>query len=185
MAYDLFCYRSQLGKPDLDEAQNTIEEDEQNEFPANTETKLKIATALLRHNPRLQSSAFDPGEIESTQGQGIDEAQKSLGIIQLNTADDELTTQILINNDSVSISVPYWYSGHDAQEIFKTISEYTKVIGKTAGYFVFDPQTETVYDPLTQEPTGFDTYERTTLQMAHTDSEQALNKTKKPWWKFW
>ena len=48
MSYDLYCYKSQIGSPDLEEAQSVIEveEDEENdEVKSDPEINLK----LLRH----------------------------------------------------------------------------------------------------------------------------------------
>jgi len=75
MSYDLYCYKSKLGRPDLEEAQAVIEveEDEENDdVQSDPETKLKIAKALMDFNPRLESFEFDYNEIAKLEGTTVD-----------------------------------------------------------------------------------------------------------------
>jgi hypothetical protein len=48
----------------------------------------------------------------------------------------------------VLYSVPYWYSGDKANEVFNNIDAYAKVIRQEAGYFVYGQQIDEVFDPL-------------------------------------
>ena len=121
MSYDIYCYKSKLNRPDLEEAQNAIEVDEETETNSDPETKLKIAKALTEYNPRLESFDFDYQEISKLQGITIDEAKKEYSHIELNTPEGALATQITIFENNVSITVPYWYSGDKAREVFDKI----------------------------------------------------------------
>ncbi len=126
MSYDLYCYKSQLGRPDLDEAQAVIdvEEDEENEdVQSDPATKLKIAKALLDFNPRLESFEFDFNAIAELQKISVDEAKEQFDHIELNTPEGDLATQITIFDNNVSITIPYWYSGDKA----KTVSTFLLV----------------------------------------------------------
>lgn len=185
MSYDIYCYKSKLDRPDLEEAQAAIEMDKYKVFTSDSETKRKIAKALIDYNPRLESFEFDYEEIAKRQGTSVDEAEKAYDHIELNTPEGDLATQITIFDNNVSISIPYWYSGDKATEVFNKIADYTKVIKQTAGYFVYDPQTDKVFDPLTENIFGRDVYESMTAQIAKMKTEELRKSDKKPWWKFW
>ncbi len=185
MSYDIYCYKSRLGRPDLEEAQTLIEVDEETETVSDSETKLKIAKALIDYNPRLENFEFDYKKIAKLRGITIDEAQKAFSHIELNTPEGDLATQITIFDNNVSITVPYWYSGDKAIDVFNKISDYTKVIRQTVGYFVYDPQTEEVFDPLIENRFGLDVYQSMTSQLETMKIEQLQKADKKPWWKFW
>ena len=90
-----------------------------------------------------------------------------------------------IFDNNVSITVPYWYSGDKAREVFDKIYDYTKVIRQTAGYFVYDPQIDKVFDPLTENIFGLDVYHSMTAQVENMKTEQTTIENNKPWWKFW
>ena len=184
MSYDIYCYKSKLGRPNLDEAQAIMELEEE-ESSSDSATKLKIAKALIDHNPNFQSFEFDYEEISKFQGLRIDEGKEAFDHIELNTPDGELATQITIFGDTVSITVPYWYSGDDANEVFNNINEYAKVIQQTVGYFVYDPQTDKVVDPLKENIFNLEVYQSMTNQVGKMTSEQIKDSNKKPWWKFW
>jgi len=185
MSYDLYCYKSQLGKPDLDEAQAVIEVEENEDVQSDPATKLKIAKALLDFNPRLESFEFDYNAIAELQKISVDEVKEQFDHIELNTPEGDLATQITIFDNNVSITIPYWYSGDKAKTVFDNVSQYTKIIHKTAGYFVYDPQTEIVYDPATSNFDGLEVYTSMTSEVEKPKTERTESINKKPWWKFW
>lgn len=185
MSYDIYCYKSKLNKPDLEEAQNVIEVDEETETISDPETKLKITKALMEYNPRLESFDFDYQEIAKLQGTTFDEAKRGFSHVELNTPEGDLATQITIFDNYVSITVPYWYSGDKSREVFDKIYSYTKIIRKTEGYFVYDPQIDNVFDPLTENIFGLDVYQSMTERVEKMKPEQTEIKSNKPWWKFW
>jgi hypothetical protein len=184
MSYDIYCYKSKLDKPNLEEAQAVMELD-QNESSSDFETKAKIAKPLIDYNPRFESFEFDYEEISKLKGISIEEAKEMFDQIELNTPDGDLATQITIFGETVSITVPYWYSGEEANEVFKNINEYAKVIRQTVGYFVYDPQTDKVFDPLNEKIFELDLYQGMTEQVEKMKTEQFEKSNKKPWWKFW
>lgn len=185
MSYDIYCYKSKLGRPDLEEGQYAIEVDEETETHSDPATKLKIAKALTEYNPRLEIFDFDYHEIAKLQGITIDEAKKAFSHIELNTPEGDLATQITIFDNTVSITVPYWYLGDEAREVFDKIYSYTKVIRQTAGYFVYAPQIDKVFDPLTENIFVLDIYQIMTAQVEEMKTEQTAIENNKPWWKFW
>jgi len=184
MSYDIYCYKSKLDRPNLEEAQAIMELEEE-ENSSDSESKLKIAKALISYNPKFECFEFDYEEISKLQGTSIDETKEAFDHIELNTPDGELAIQITIYGDTVSITVPYWYSGDDANQVFNNINEYAKVIRKAVGYFVYDPQTDKVFDPLKENIFELDIYQSITDQVEKMKSEQIEKSNKKPWWKFW
>ena len=74
MSYDLYCYRSRLGKPDEAEADSVIitDNDKWVKKEKDPAMKLAIVRALTAYNPRLEAivndpqtgQVFDPAEIE-------------------------------------------------------------------------------------------------------------------------
>lgn len=183
MSYDIYCYKSKLDGPDLEEAQAVIGED--NETEPDEKTKLEIAKALMVYNPRLESFQLDYTEIAKFQKISIAEAQKRFDHIELNTPEGDLATQITIFDNNVVISIPYWYSGEKAIEVFDKITNYVKIIRQTAGYFTYDPQIEKVFDPLSDNIEGIGIYLHTTEQINHIKTPSAQKTAVKPWWKFW
>lgn len=183
MSYDIYCYKSKLGKPDLAEAKNLIEIEEDTEAIPDSGTKSKLAAALTEYNPRLENFKFDYEEIAELQGITTDEARKAFSHIELNTPENDLATQITLFENSVYISVPYWYSGDKQTEVFRKISDYLKIIRQTAGFFVYDPQTENVYDPLTENI--FEFGEKAATQVEKTTIKPLTGSGRKPWRKFW
>ena len=185
MSYDLYCYKSHLGRPDLLEAQNAIEFDDYDKLGFDPEVKLKIAKVLTDFNPRLESFQFDYEEIANLQGISVEKAREKFDHIELNTPEGDLATEITIYGRFVSITVPYWYSEDNAGDVFKKISDYTKIIRQAVGYFVYDPQLENVYDPLIQDFNGLAVYQSTTEVVQQKMNEKSRSVKKKPWWKIW
>jgi hypothetical protein len=139
--------------------------------------KFDIAKALTDFNPRLEAFKLDFNELAKLHGISVGEAKAQFNYIELNPPDGDLVIQITINNHNVSLTIPYWYGGDQARQVFEYLMEYLKIIRKTSDYFVYDPQTDQVFDPLTTELKGLDIYLQTTNN---------INKTPtKPWWKLW
>ena len=185
MSYDIYCYRSKLDNPSLDEAQAALEIDESREASFDSEEKWKIAKALLDYNPSLETSEFVSNCISRTYEGIIENVNDSIDHIELNEKSTDLALQISIFDDNVCISTPYWYSGDEAERLFEKVSEYTKIIRKSVGYFVYDPQTDKVFDPLIESLFDTDLYNSTTRQVDLMREEQNRIPDKQPWWKFW
>ncbi len=175
MSYDLYCYRSRIGKPDIDEARVAIEQVESVDNPESKQNKLRVAKALTDYNPRLEMFDLDYEEISKFENISIDEVHERYDYIELNSPEGDLAIQITINNNNVILTIPYWYQNKQAEQVFKDLAEYLKTIRRTVGYFVYDPQIDKAFDPLVTEVEGIDVYLQTT---------QGKNSTK-PWWRFW
>lgn len=177
MSYDIYCYRSALGKADIHEAKALLEAEDSGII--SKEDSDKLVSALLEHNPRLEKFVYDYEEIAESEGISIEQAKAEYSDIELNTPDEDLAIQITIA-DIVTIGVPYWYTDNRAEEVFKLVYDYAKVIRNTTGYFVYDPQKEKVYDPLKDDFGDVSIYKEIA-----TNIQKNGRYVKKPWWKFW
>src|SRR5262249_34592427 len=152
MSYDLYCYRSASRVPDIAEAQalivafNSVEEAGDMKA-ASSETRDRIVATLIEHNPRLEAFKFDYRTIAESDGISEEEARSRYQHVELNPPEGDLAIQLTVYGDHVFISIPYWYRGSEADLVFSQCSEYLRVIGKTAGFFAYDPQTDTAFDP--------------------------------------
>lgn len=155
MSYDLYCYRSYLGKPDEEEANSVIETDMDKwaKKERNAATKLAIVQALTAYNSQLEAIDFDYGDIAKLTPTIIEEAGKKFDHIEINYSEGGLALRITVYDNHVFLTVPYWYQDQQASELFKDIKAYINIISETTGYFIYDPQTGQVYDP---KEIGFD-----------------------------
>jgi len=196
MSYDIYCYQSDLGYPDVDEATHlTSDEDEEIISDDQVATIDKIAKALADYNPDFNRFQFDFTQIAVLQCITVEEAQRQFRHAELNTSEGALVTQIQIMGSSALITIPYWYTGNSAAMVFEKVNQYLKIIRKEAGYLVFDPQTGKAYDPEKEDIDGLFLYTATTEhtnkyqespQLQPVDGPTKSGNTKpKPWWKFW
>jgi len=179
MSYDLYCYHPVKNAPDVDDASEVLALDDNCETVpdgATTEKMERIAQALLDFDSRLERFKPDLEEIARMQNNSIAEVPEKFQHIELNTPEGSLAVQITVFPNNVSITIPYWYHGQEAEAVFRQVTEYAKVIQKTAGYFVYDPQLDLAFDPSTTPFSGQAVYEKTA---------NLLPQEKKSWWKFW
>lgn len=187
MSYDLYCYKSKLGKPDLEEADSVIEadNDEWSRKDKNPDIKLDIVKALTAYNPELEAFDFDYGEVAKLTATTIEEARNKFDHIEINHPEGDLALQITVYDNHVFLTVPYWYQGHDAEKLFQRIEAYVKIIRDTAGYFVYDPQTGQVFDPTEIRFDGLNKYLSVSGRLDEMVNPQSAPTDKKPWWKIW
>jgi hypothetical protein len=79
--------------------------------------------------------------------------------------------------------MPYWYVGDDADRLFSSVSEYMRLIRRTAGFFAYDPQTDKAFDPAIATIEDHSVYEKIVKQMPRVAAE--IRNQKKKWWKIW
>jgi len=183
MSYILYCYKSELGWPDLKEAKKVVDVKEgEQQRTENDNIKRVIANALMQYNPTLESPEIDIEELAELQGISIEEARREFNQVEMNTPEGELSTQITIFDNIVIVTVPLWYKDEDAEAVFQKVDAYTKVVRRVAGYFVYDPQTGYVYDPSLADFDSLLVYLRR-AGVAPVKREHI--RTKKSWWKFW
>lgn len=188
MSYDIYCYRSTLGRPDEDEWDAVIEADtakgsQKNSDPA---TKLALVKTLTAFNPLLEAFDFNYGAIARLTESTIEEAKEKFDHIELNPPEGDPAIQLTVYDNHVFITVPYWYQDDAATEVFTTLKSYIRVIHDTAGYFVYDPQTGQTFDPSAADLEGLNKYLSVTEYLQ--ENVLAGNEAppaKKPWWKVW
>jgi hypothetical protein len=160
MSYDLYFYRSKIGNPDEAEADSVIEADKNKwaKKEKNPAMKLAIVKALMACNPRLEAFDFHYGEIAKLTEATIEEARDKFDHIEINHPEEDLALQINVYDNHVFLTIPYWYQGPKAEQLFEYIKAYIKIIRETAGYFISDPQTGQVFDPVETEFDGLGKY---------------------------
>jgi hypothetical protein len=188
MSYDIYCYRSDSGIPNVEEARSLIEKFNADEeagltSATNSDVKQKIVDALMQHNPRLERFRFDYEEIAKIDNISMQEAQAKYQHIELNPPEGDLAIQLVVYNDHVFVTMPYWYTGDDADRLFSSLSEYLRVIRNTAGFFAYDPQTDKVSDPAQTRIEDHTVYEKVTKRMPNVAAK--IGRQGNPWWKFW
>ena len=180
MNYELYCYKSKLFIPELTEAYKIIKEEnaksDSGQLSYKSNSIFKIIVALRKFNPKLDSCFRDGyNKIESLKKTRGDQ-------IILNTPKGEISTQIKILDSFVLISVPFLYSSNKAKQVFEQVNEYTKIIRLAVNYFVYDPQTDKVYDPFNQTLNDLSIY----IEIFDRVTQQKLEIQKlRSWWKFW
>jgi hypothetical protein len=156
MSYDIYCYKSKIGKPNEDEADSVIEADNDKwaKKDKNSTSKLALVKNLLEFDTMLEAKDFKYGDISKLSVDIIEENEKQFARIEINTLESDLTIQLSVFDNHVFITLPFTYKGDEAKKIFERITSYVKIINETAGYFVFDPQTGQVFDPAENEFDG-------------------------------
>src|SRR5688572_5928439 len=116
MSYDIFCYRSELGRPDEDEADSVIEADNDKwkKKAGDASKKFDIVKALITCNPRLKAFDFDYEKISNLSSVTPDEAKDKFDHIELNPQEGDIAIQLTIYDNHVFITVPYWYQNDQA-----------------------------------------------------------------------
>lgn len=194
MSYDIYLYKSKIGRPDENEADAVIEADNDKwaKKEINPQIKLAIIKALIQYNPRLQAFDFHYGDITKLSVKIIEEEKSKFDHIEINTPEEDAAVRLIVYDNHVFITVPYWYQGEDAKQLFKDIKSYIKIIRETAGFFVQDPQTGQVFDPAEKNFEGLNKYLSVSehLQEIISPNDNKLSsdlkpEQKKPWWKIW
>jgi hypothetical protein len=151
MSYDYLLFIPQPGIDPLATGQ-TGRNDETDEInpgppvPEKEASKRSIAAALLKSNPALTIFQFDFDEIAKIESITPEEAKVRFRHIEINGPDDGNGIQIVLFDDSASLTVPYWDDDEKAKAVFAEIWDYLKVMERVAGYQVYDPQIGRIVD---------------------------------------
>jgi len=188
MSYDLYCYRAASGVPDAGEAQAFIEAtndaEEAGELKATSSgAKERIVSALIQYNPRLEPFTFDYAKIAEFQKISEEEARARNQHVELNPPDGDLVIQLTVDDDRVFISIPYWYKGSQADDVFPQLSGYLRVIAETSGLLAYDPQTGVAFDPRQTNLSDHTCYDKVVADLPKLATQ--TKSLPKPWWKFW
>jgi hypothetical protein len=184
MSYDLFLYKSDIGKPDIDEATKVIEGDDDIwvKKPYNYEAKTAIEKALIEVDPSLKG--FDYQQLAHKKGKTIDEVKQTFMKFEL-ISDDGSNIQLDIYDYHVAITVPFIHRGDEANGVFQKLQNYVDTISNIAGYFLYDPQTGEVFDPSSRRLGGLTKYLSVSKDFEEITRSVESKENKKPWWKLW
>lgn len=184
MSYDLFLYMSDTGKPDIDEATKVIEDDDDiwAKKPYNYDTKTAIEKALLQVDTSLEG--FDYQQLAHKQGKTVDEVKKTFIKFEL-TSEEDSDIRLAIYDYHVAITVPFSHQRDEAKRVFQKLQNYVETINKTAGYFLYDPQTGEVFDPSKRQLEGLAKYLSVSKDYVEITQAVETKETKKPWWRLW
>jgi len=149
------------------------------------ETKRKITATLVEHNPRLEPFQFDYAEIARSLKITEEQARREWTHVELNPPEGDLAIQITVFGDHVSINIPYWYRGSQADATFEQLGDYLRVVRRAVGFFVYDPQTDRIFDPEKEEFGNHESYERTVRDIPNIVAASKLKEKNERWWKFW
>ena len=187
MSYDVYCYRPSSILPSAEEAQALVQSEQdaiRRDDDEARQIKTALAAALLKYNPRLEQFSLDRNEIAKVMKITYEEAKDRWNHIELDPPEGDLAIQLEIHWDHVSLTVPYWYKGAKADEVFNQLSDYLRLIRETAGFFAYDPQTDRAFDPEKEEFGNHGEYDRIAENLPAIIAQGQTNK-RKPWWKFW
>ena len=185
MSYDVYCYRPSSDVPNTEEGLNVISPEENATYRDDEEAreiKRRISDALIKHNPRLEPFKIDHHEVAKSMNISYEQAKAQFNHIELNPPQTDLATQLTVYWDHVFITIPYWYTGAEADQVFVQLTGYLRVIQEAAGFFVYDPQTERAFDPTKEEFGDHSEYDRIAENLP---AIIAQGEPSKPWWKFW
>ena len=89
----------------------------------------------------------------------VDDARQILGDINLHAGGDYLELdheptgiQLSLYANEAAITVPYWYSGADAQEIVRTLYRLAAVVEEHTGFSGYDPQVDLPVAEVAERP---------------------------------
>ena len=184
MSYDLFLYKSDMGKPDIDEATKVIEDDNDNlaKKSNNYTTKIAIEKALIQADATLKG--FDYEQLARKRGEKVDEFKQTFNRFPL-TSIDGSDIQLDIYDYHVAITVPFIHQGSEAKRVFQKLQLYVNTISKIAGYFLYDPQAGEAFDPSTKRLVGLAKYLSVSNDFEAVVGLVETKERKKPWWKLW
>jgi hypothetical protein len=187
MSYDIYCYRPTRASPnvkDADVALDSEQEEGRVETREAADRKQRIVAALVQQNSRLEPFQLDYEKIAEFEDCSIEDAKARWNHIELNPPEGDIAIQLTVHGGYVHISIPYWYEGERADRMFSELSAYLRVIKKTAGFFAYDPQTHTAFDPDVCAFENRAKYERI-VKMLPGIVADSMGRNKKPWWRFW
>lgn len=180
MSYDVYCYQPQSDTPDAKEAQALIQSEEgavRRDDDDARGIKRKIANALLKYNPRLEPFKIDHNEVAKLMKITHEQAKAQWNHIELNPPQGDLRIQLQIHWDHLSLTIPYWYTGAKADEVFEQLSAYLRVIRDAAGFFAYDPQTNRAFDPQKEEFGEHREYDRIAENLPQIIARGAVRRT--------
>jgi hypothetical protein len=143
--------------------------------------KIALRDAIIRQNPKMTPFVFDYNEIAKYLKITAEEARSKFQHIELNGPGGGNGIQVILHDDYATITVPFWHQGSAAQEAFREIFGYLRVLHEAGGYVTYDPQLERVIDTDVHMAEALDRYLGVMSQLKKSFAAHE----KRPWWKFW
>jgi len=185
MSYDFRLFKRRADEDPHETAQRDSEELAATPLdPQKESLKRSVADALIAHNPKLEVFQFDYDKIAEFEKISVEAARLKHRHLELNGPEEECNgIQITLFDDEASVTVPFWHEGDKAADTFHEIWSYLEIIGREAGYLIYDPQVDRVIDPSAGFEEALTCYVGTMRQI-----HAALpvdGSERRPWWKFW
>lgn len=170
MSYDLLLFRPEPGVDPLDTVKRVLLADEEEINPGpvlpETEERKSALIAILRDvNRGLMESGRDHEAIAHSRGIPIEEARRQYRHRMLDAGPNGNGIQIMLFDDTASITIPYWHTGAAARAAFGEIWNYLILLERKGGLATYDPQLERILDPATDMPEVIAGYEETVARV--------------------
>lgn len=152
--------------------------------PQKEALKRRVADALIARNPQLEVFQFDYEAIAKSRKITVEQARLQFRHLELNGPQEDTNgIQITLFDDEASVTVPFWHKGDKAADTFREIWSCLEIISREAGYLIYDPQTDRIFDTSA----GFDgALACYTGIVGRIQQKPSVSHTaKKPWWRFW
>jgi len=198
MSYDLYAYRPTSLVADSSEASaflGSLEGIEKSGTALWTDEDRArrdgIVAALRAHNPSLTIFELDYAELAKLESITEDEARARFQYVELNPSESDLqqgralAIQLTVQREYVFLTAPYWYKGGEVDRLFEQTLGYLQLLCKTAGYFAYDPQTETAFDPRAVSTLDASKYRETMEAIPRIVGKADSSQQYRPWWRFW
>jgi hypothetical protein len=114
--------------------------------PANEARKHHLADALKRLHPYLMRFSFDYEKIAIFEGITVEQAGAKYRHIELTDSREGNGVRIIIFDDEVWLTAPYWHPATTAAEVFREIWSYLGLIEQEVRYASYDVQLERILD---------------------------------------
>ncbi|PSK90868.1 hypothetical protein [Taibaiella chishuiensis] len=181
MNYQILCFHSLKGIPDLIEALEVLDSEEHFRTGGIQTTKKELANKILELNSGLYILRHDYDEIASYQGISTEEARARFDFIQIHSQETIPGISMILFDTIITVDIPFKSFGQNHDDILIKVKQYLKLILKETGYFAFDAEAEIVYSYETLGSLKFNL-----LRAKGTIPQQAVTlKKEKSWWKFW
>lgn len=147
MSYEFHLFAACPGEDPLATAQGKTDDLPSNPpDPAIEAQKHRMAVAFITLNSRLRHAPFDHEALARFSGWSVADAHLRYRHIELTGPHDGNGVQILIFDDEILLSVPYWHTGREAAQVFREIWSYFDLVARETGHLTYDPQLDRVLD---------------------------------------
>lgn len=194
MRYDIYLFHGLHLRDPNEIAQLLTEGDYDSlttEEPRETQEQRKhhVAEALLQADPDLTRFIPDFAKIAQGRGCSEDEARRDFTHIELNGPDDGNRVQIMLFDESITITVGF---GNDNMSDFEVWTDFWKYLDVCLplGYTAIDGQDNRILNPETdRDPERYAAQQSATPIVSVSPSPPSpptrLDAPRKPWWRFW